>query len=93
MEWRKLHNEELNEHSPSPNILRVINSRRIRWLGHAALMGESRGLYRILVGKPQGKWPLGRHKRRWKDYIKINLQDVGCGGMDCIDVVLYEFSM
>jgi hypothetical protein len=68
--WRKLHNEELNDLYFSPNIFRVIKSRRMRWAGHVALMRESRGVYRILVGKPDGKRPLGRQKCRWKNIIK-----------------------
>jgi len=63
-EWMRLHNEELNDLYPSPNIVRVIKSRRMRWAGHVARMGEERGAYRVLVGKPEGKRPLGRHRRR-----------------------------
>ena len=85
-EWRKLHNEELND-LYSPNIVRVIISRRMRWVGHVVRMGERRGVYRILVGKPEGKRPLGRPKRRWEDNIKTGLQEVGCGSMDCIELV------
>jgi len=85
-EWRKQHNEELNDlHSP-PNIVRVIKSRRMRWAGHVAPTGERRGLYRVLVEKPEGKRPLGRPRRRWQDNIKKNLQEVGCGGMDWIEL-------
>jgi hypothetical protein len=65
-------------------IVRVIKSRRIKWAGHVARMREERGVYRILVGKPEGKRPLGRPRRRWEDNIKMDLQDVGCGGMDWI---------
>jgi hypothetical protein len=68
-EWRRLHNEELNDLCSSPNIIRVIKSRRRRWAGHVALMGEGRGVYRILVGKPEGRRPLGRHSCRWEDNI------------------------
>jgi len=64
----------------SPNIVRVIKSRRMRWAGHVARMGEGRGVYSVLVGKPEGKRPLGRPRRRWEDNIKIDLQEVGCGG-------------
>jgi len=85
-EWRKLHNEELNDLYCSPNIVRVIKSRRIWWAGHAARMGERRGVYRVLVGKPERKRPPGRPRRRWKDNIKMNLQEVGCGVMDCIEL-------
>jgi len=73
-EWRKLHNEELNDLYCSPNIVRVIESRRMRWAGHVARMGERSVVYRVLVGKPEGKRPLGRPRRRWEDNIKIDLQ-------------------
>jgi hypothetical protein len=85
-EWRKVHNEELNDLYCSPNIGRVIKSRRMRWAGHVARMGEGRGVYRVLVGKPEGKRPLERPKRRLEDNIKMDLQEVGCGGMDWIDL-------
>ena len=64
----------------------MIKSRRMRWAGHVARMGESRGVYRVLVGKPEGKRPLGRPKRRWEDNIKMDLQQVGCGGVDWIQL-------
>jgi len=83
-EWKRLHNEELNDLYFSPNIVRVIKSRRMRWTGHVARMGEERGLYRVLVGKPEGKRPLGRPRRRWVDNIRMNLQEVECGYMDWI---------
>jgi len=85
-EWRTLHNEELNDPYSSPNIVWVIKSRRIRWAEHVARMGERRGLYRVLVGKPEGKRPLGRPRRRWEENIKMDLQEVGCGGMDWIEL-------
>ena len=80
-EWRRLHNEELNDLYSSPNIVRVIKSRRMRWAGHVARMGDERGVYRVLVGKPEGKRPLGRDLGvdGWTD-----LQEVGCGYMDWI---------
>ena len=80
-EWRKLHNEELNDLYSSPNIVRVIKSRRRRWTGHVARMEEGRGVHKVLVGKPEGKRPLGRPRRRWEDNIKMDLQEVvrGCG--------------
>ena len=81
-EWRKLHNEELNDLYPLPNIIQVIRSRRMRWARHVACMGERRGVYRGLVGKPEGKRLLGRSWRRWEDNIKMDHQEVGCGGVD-----------
>jgi hypothetical protein len=69
-----------------PNIVRVIKSRRMRWAGHVARVGERRGVYRVLLGKPEGKRPLGRPRRRWEDNIKIDLQEVGCGGMDWVEL-------
>ena len=84
-EWRKLHNEELNDLYCSTNIIRVIKSRRMRWAGHVACMGR-RGVYRVLVRTPEGKRPLERPRRRWEDNIKIDLQEVGCGSMDWIDL-------
>jgi len=86
-ERRKLHNEELSDLYCSTNIIRVIKSRRMRWAGHVARMGERRGVYRVLVGKREGKRPLGRPRRRWEDKIKMDLQEVGCGGMDWIELV------
>jgi len=82
--WRRFHNEELNDLYRSPNIVRVINSRRMGWAGHVARMGEERGVYRVLVGKPEGRRPLGRLRRRWVDNIMMDLQKVGCGYMDWI---------
>ena len=73
-EWRRLHNEELSDLYSSPNILWVIKSRRMRWAGHVAHMGEERGAYSVLVGKPEGKRPLGRPRRRWVDNIRMDLQ-------------------
>ena len=76
-EWRRLHNEELNGLYSSRNILRVIKSRIMRLAGHVARMGEERGEYKVLVGKPEGKRPLGRPRRRWVDNIRMDLQEVG----------------
>jgi hypothetical protein len=73
-EWRRLHNEELNDLYSSPTIVQVIKSRRMRWVGHVACMGEERGVYRVLVGKPEGKRPLGRPGYRWADNIRMDLQ-------------------
>ena len=64
---------------PSPNIVRVMKSRRMRWARHVARMGEERGVYRVLVGKPEGKRPLGRPRSRWVDRIRMDIQVVGCG--------------
>ena len=85
-EWRRPHNEVFKDLYCSPNIFRVIKSRRMRWAGHVARMGERRGVYRVLVGKPEGKRPLGRPRRRWEDNIKMDLQKVGCGGMYWIEL-------
>jgi len=81
-EWRKLHNAELNDLYCSPNIVRVMKLRRMRWVGHVARMGEGRGVYRVLVGKPEGKRPLGRPRHICEGNIKMDLQEVGCGGME-----------
>jgi hypothetical protein len=75
--WRKLHNDELHSLYSSPNIVSVIKSRRMRWAGHVARRGEGRGVYRVLVGKPEGKIRLGRPSRRWEDNIKLNLRETG----------------
>ena len=75
-QWRKLHNEELNDLYCSPNIVRVIKSRRLRWAGHVARMEEGRGVHKVLVGKPEGKRPLGRPRCRWEDNIKMDLQEM-----------------
>ena len=83
-DWRRLHNEELNDLYTSLNIVRVIKSRRMRWTDHMARMGEERGVYRVFVGKPEGKRPLGRPRRRWVDNIKLDLQELESGYMDWI---------
>ena len=82
MDWRKLHNEQLNDLYCSPNTVRLIKSGRMIWAWHVACMGERGGVYRVLVGKPEGKRALGRPRRRWEDNIEMNLQEVGCGDMD-----------
>ena len=78
-EWRKLHNEELNSLYSSSSIVRAIKSRRMRWAGHVARMEEGRGVHKVLVGKTEGKRPLGRPRCRWEDNIKMYLQEVGRG--------------
>jgi len=83
-EWRRLRNEELNDVYSSPNIVRAIKSRRMRWAGHVARVGEERGVYRVLVGKPEGKRPLERPRRRCVDNIRMDLQEVGCWYVDWI---------
>jgi len=83
-EWRRLHNEELNDLYSSPNIVRVIKSRRMRWAGNVARMGEERAVYRVLVGKPEGRRLMGKPRRRWVDNNRTDLQEVGCGYMDWI---------
>ena len=83
-EWRRLRNEELNDLYSSPNVVRVIKSRRMRWAGHVARMGEDRGVYWVFVGKPEANRPLGRLRRRWVFNIRTDLHEVGCGYMDWI---------
>ena len=85
-EWRKLHNEELNDLYSSPNIMPFIKSRKMRWAGHVAHMEEVRGVHKVLVGKPEGKRPLGRPRRRWEDNIKMDLQEVGRGCKDWMEL-------
>jgi hypothetical protein len=80
--WRKLHNEELRSLYSSPSIITMIKSRRMRWAGHVARMGEKRNAYRILVEKPEGKRPLGRPRRKWVNNIKIDLTEMGWCGLD-----------
>jgi hypothetical protein len=82
--WRKLHNEELHNLYSSPSIIRIIKSRRMRWAGHVARMGEKRNVYKLLVGKPEGKRPLGRPRRRWIDNIKMDLLGMGLSVVDWI---------
>jgi hypothetical protein len=80
--WRKLHNEELHNLYSLPSIIRIIKSRRMRWVGHVAQMGKKRNVYRLLVGKPEGKKPLGRPRRRWRDNLKMDLLEIGLNVVD-----------
>jgi hypothetical protein len=82
--WRKLHNEELHDLYSSPSVVRVIKERRMRWVGNVARTGEVRAAYNILVGRPEGRRPLGRPRRRWEDNIKMDLREIGFGGVDWI---------
>ena len=82
----ELHNEELNDLYSSPNIVRVIKSRRMRWAGHVARMGEGKAVYRVLVGKPEGRRPLGRLRHRWEYNIRMDLREVGCGCVDWMEL-------
>jgi hypothetical protein len=84
--WRKLHNEEFHNLYSSPDIIRMIKSRRMRWAGYVARMGAKRNAYRILVGKPEGKRPLERPRRRWVDNITMDLREIGWDGMGWIDL-------
>jgi hypothetical protein len=88
--WRKLHNEELHGLYSSPSIVRVIKARMMRWAGHVVRMGEVRGAYNILVGRPEGRRPLGRPRRRWEDNIKIDLREIGFGDVDWIYLAQYR---
>jgi hypothetical protein len=85
-EWRKLHNKKLNDLYSLPIIVRVVKSRRMRWEGHVARMGEDRDVYRVLVGKPEGERPLGKPRRRWEDNIKMDLQEIGGGRGDWMEL-------
>jgi hypothetical protein len=87
-EWRKLHNEELRDSYSSPSIVRIMKSRRMRWAWHVARMWEKRNEYRLLVGKPEVKRPLGRPRRMWVDNIRMDLGEIGCGDMDWIVLAL-----
>jgi hypothetical protein len=86
-QYRKLRNEELKDLYSLLNIMRVVKLRRVRWAGHVARMGEDRGVHRVLVGKPEGKRPLGRPRRRWEDNIRMDLQEVGGGCGDWMELV------
>jgi hypothetical protein len=79
-----LHNDELHNLYSSPNIVREIKSGRMRWAGHVARMGEGRGVYRVLVGRPEGKRPMGRPRCRWEDNIKMDLREIGIDGANWI---------
>jgi hypothetical protein len=83
-DWRKLHNEELHNLYSSPDIIRQVKSRRMRSAGHVTRMGEERKVYKVLMGKPEGKRPLGRPRRRWEDGIRMDLRDIGFGDVDWI---------
>jgi hypothetical protein len=83
-EWRKLHNEELHDLYSSPSIIRIMKSKRMRWVGHVARMGEKRDVCRLLVGKPEGKGPLGRPRHRWVDNIKMDPLEIGWSDVDWI---------
>jgi hypothetical protein len=82
--WRKLHNDELHSLYSLPNIVRVIKTRRMRWAGHVARMWEERGVYRVSVGRPEGKRPLGRPRHRWENNIKMYLREIGIDGRNWI---------
>jgi hypothetical protein len=82
--WRKLHHEKLRDLYASPSIIRIIKSRRMRWARHVARMGEKKNACRLLAGKPEGKRPLGKPRRRWVDNIKMDLLEIGWGGVDWI---------
>jgi hypothetical protein len=84
--WRKLHNNEPHDLYSLPNIVRVIKSRRMRWAGHVARMEEGRGVYRLSVGRPKGKRPVGRPRRRWEDNIKMELREIGMDGANWIEL-------
>jgi hypothetical protein len=84
--WRKLHNDELHDMYSSPNVVRMIKPRRMRWVGHVARMGEGRGVYRVFVGRSEGKRPLGRPRRRWVVNIKLDLRETGIDKVDWIQL-------
>jgi hypothetical protein len=82
--WSKLHNEGLHSLCASPSIIRIINTRKMKWAGHVARMGEKRNVYRLLVGKPEGRRPIGRPRRRWMDNIEMDLLEIGVNVVDWI---------
>jgi hypothetical protein len=88
---RKLHNEDLHNLYSSPSIIRTIKSRRMRWAGHVARVGEKRNVYRLLVGKPEGKRPLERPRRRWIDNIKMDLSEIGLSVVDWVGLALDRY--
>jgi hypothetical protein len=88
--WRKLHNDELHSLYSSPNIVKVIKSRRMRWARHVARMGDGRGVYRFVVGRPEWKRPLGRPRCRWEDNIKMDLREIGIDGANWIQLAQYR---
>jgi hypothetical protein len=85
--WRKLHKKELHDLYCSPSIIRIIRSRRMRWAGHVALIGDKRNAYRLFLGKQEGNRPLGKPRRRWVDNIRMDLGEVGWGDVDWIGLV------
>jgi hypothetical protein len=86
-EWRKLHNKELHDLYSSPSISRIMKSRRMRWAGHVARMGDNRNAYKLLVGKPKGNRPLGKQSRRWLNNIRMDLIEAGWGDVDWIGLI------
>jgi hypothetical protein len=88
--WRKLRNDEHHSLYSSPNIVKVIKSRRMRWMGHVARMGEGRGIYRVLVGRPECKRPLGRPRHSWEDNIKLHIREIGIDGSNWIQLAQYR---
>jgi hypothetical protein len=90
--WRKLHNEEQHNLYSSPSIIRIIKSRRMRWAGYVARMGKKRNVYRLLVGKPEGKRPLGRPRRRWMNNIKMDILEIGLNVVDWIGLAQDRYS-
>jgi hypothetical protein len=89
--WRKPHNEEIHNLYSSPSIVRIIKLRMMRWAGHVARMGEKRNVYRLLVGKPEGKRPLGRPRSRWIDNIKMDLLEIRLSVVDWIGLARYRY--
>jgi hypothetical protein len=90
--WRKLHNEDLHNLYSSPSIIGIIKSRKMGLVGHVARMGEKRNVYRLLVGKPEGKRPLGRARRKWMDNIKMDLLEIGLNVVDWIGLAQDRYS-